>query len=105
MYILFRQWRRKEKHSPWHDGAVASNVRIYVLPLHMGTHRFSGRLLRVLTEQKVPGVGVQSVQFHVVKEMVAEAVVARRRVRGANVCMVWFGLVWLNVLDFFEIGG
>lgn len=72
----------------------------------MGTHRFSGNWLRVLTEQKVPGVGAQSVQFHVVKEMVAEAVVARRRVRGAKVCMVWFWIwIWIWIYwGFFNMG-
>ena len=49
-----------------------------MLPFHIGTQRFSGKLLRVFTEQKVPGTGVQAVQFQVVKEIVAEAVVARK---------------------------
>jgi hypothetical protein len=56
---------------PWQDGIVASKALIYVLPFHIWEHWLGGSWLRVLTEQKVPGTGVQSVQFQVVKEMLS----------------------------------
>lgn len=44
-----------------------------VLPFHMVMQRSGGSCERVLTEQNVPGTGVHSVQFHVVKETVSYA--------------------------------